>query len=185
MRNRAILFEIDIRLAVIINSKNNIFGCSDDCNVGAFTVLQSLYNHLIFKHFLCCAPVINSCLFLFHPIIVTCARPKGYVCPQNISTGWMEIPPYVYRNETDESVIGPLVNILKDALDDCCLNNVTLDYIEHSEYSELVERSLNSSYDIVFPVVSDVGKDKFLAFPYVLLGMYLHYTGAYIHATIK
>ena len=130
-------------------------------------------------------PVISACLFLFHPTIVTCARPKGYVCPQNISTGWMEIPPYVYRNKTDESIIGPLINILKDALDDCCLNNVTLDYIEHSEYSELVERSLNSSYDIVLPIVSDIGKDKFLAFPYVLLGMYLHYIGAYIHATIK
>ena len=143
---------------------------------------------MILKQSLCCTPVIIQCLFLFHPTIVTCPRPKGYVCPQNISIGWMETPPYVYRNEADESVVGPLVNILRDALDDCCLNNITLDFIErHSEYSELVEHSLNSSYDMVLPIVSDIGKDKFLAFPYVLLGMYLHSTGAHIHAnaTIK
>lgn len=88
--------------------------------------------------------------------------------------GWMTVPPYIYRDKEGD-MAGPLVDIVHDALssDRCCqnYNNMTIEYADEiNDYSDLVEKSVNSSFDMVLPIRTSLGKDFYLAFPFINLG---------------
>ena len=110
------------------------------------------------------------------------AIPRGVVCPDEIRIGWLDTPPYLTYKENvgPEShhvgprLTGPIMDLTFDGLKECCRNNFTIQY-ERNFYNidEMVESSVNSSLDLVFPIRSSVGKDMFIAFPFIGLGEYV------------
>lgn len=71
----------------------------------------------------------------------------------------------------EPNIKGVIMNQVADGLKVCCRNNVTISYEEQfHDIADMVEASMNSSLDIVLPIRSSVGKDMFIAFPFIGLG---------------
>lgn len=67
--------------------------------------------------------------------------------------------------------IGIILELVSKGLKECCRNNITSHYEEkYVDITRLVEASVNSSLDLVLPIRTNVGKELFIAFPFVGLG---------------
>ena len=74
-------------------------------------------------------------------------------------------------NYDELNLKGVIMNQVADGLKVCCRNNVTTSYEEQfHDIANMVEASMNSSLDIILPIRSSVGKDLFIAFPFIGLG---------------
>ena len=119
-----------------------------------------------------------------------CGIPKGSVCPEEITIGWHSISPYLTALESDNqenddlevsvgtnsNLSGAITEVTLRGFDHCCRNNVTLLYTTRfADITTLVDASVNSSLDVVLPIRTNVGKEKFLTFPFVGLSKFDHY----------
>uniref|UniRef100_A0A7M5V348 Potassium channel domain-containing protein n=1 Tax=Clytia hemisphaerica TaxID=252671 RepID=A0A7M5V348_9CNID len=63
---------------------------------------------------------------------------------------------------------GIILELVSKGLKECCRNNITSHYEEkYIDITRLVEASVNSSLDLVLPIRTNVGKELFIAFPFV------------------
>ena len=92
--------------------------------------------------------------------------------------GWLDTPPYLTDQENQDGggsnasdLKGIIMDLTAKGLEVCCRNNVTSVYEKKfHDIAEMVEASVNSSLDLVLPVRLSVGKEMFIAFPFIGLG---------------
>ncbi|XP_066930294.1 uncharacterized protein [Clytia hemisphaerica] len=87
------------------------------------------------------------------------------LCFSSSTTGTTGVGSATGGGGTRTSIILELVS---KGLKECCRNNITSHYEEkYIDITRLVEASVNSSLDLVLPIRTNVGKELFIAFPFV------------------
>ena len=105
----------------------------------------------------------NIWVFLLSPSLIYCDENFGE-CNENMTVSWWNLPPYVYKTNTN--VDGILKTIVEKLVGDCCGELVGFTYLKPAKNSQEMKLGYNNSV-LNFPVYAKRTVDTILGKPFV------------------